>query len=75
MADTSKVLVGSVSKPVEMATVIDCVLCGLKEDVSSVSFLTRLERLEYHRRGGCVRDDLGVSDFYVTYDPNRSDKF
>lgn len=75
MTDTTKVLVGSVSKPVEMPDFIDCVFCGLKEDVSSVSFLTRLERLEYHRRGSCVRDDLGVSDFYITYDPNRSDKY
>lgn len=39
---------------------IRCEFCGLEEDVTNVSPLTRLERIEYHRRGSCSKNDLGL---------------
>lgn len=39
---------------------INCPHCGLKEQVNNCPPLTFLERLEYHNRGGCVKNDLGL---------------
>lgn len=53
------VSLGSVPLPSEKVF-IRCEFCGLEEEVTQVSALIRVERIEYHRRGNCMKNDLGL---------------
>lgn len=44
---------------------IRCPYCGLEENVTNVSPLIRLERTEYHQRGSCSRNDLGLNPKWI----------
>ena len=40
--------------------VISCVHCGLVEELNQLHPLINLERIEYHRRGSCIKNDIGL---------------
>jgi hypothetical protein len=44
---------------------IKCEHCGIEEEVTNCPPLIRLERIEYHRRASCVKNDLGLDPEWI----------